>query len=357
MGEAPAAAPLVDCDVHAPPPGGRRLLPYLPPYWREFVTSGGFAYPQSVVNAYPRGAPTSGGWRAAGEELSPFELVRREVLERGGASLAVVDCFYGIESILNPDMAAVLASAVNDWLAAEWLAKEPRFRAGMVVTPHDPAAAAAEIERLASNPGFVQVFLPVRSAQPYGHRMYHPIHAAAQAHGLPVALHFGGMPGNPPTPSGWPTYYVEEYAGMAEVFQTQLISLVAQGVFERFPRLRVVLMESGFSWLPGLMWRLDKEWKGLRREVPWVKRPPSEYIREHVRATLQPLDLPLEGELVSELLEQVSSPDLLLYSSDFPHRHRDRPQAFLELLPEDLGERVRHGNAEALYRLASASLP
>lgn len=340
---------LIDCDVHTPPPGGRRLLRYLPAYWREFVTSGEFTYPQSVVNAYPQRAPTSGTFKT-GEEISPLDLVRREVLERGGASAALVNCFYGIESILNPDLAVVLASAVNDWLAQEWLAPEPRLRAGIVVTPQDPPAAAAEIERLAANPGFVQVFLPVRSATPYGNRAYHSIFAAAEAHGLPVALHFGGMPGNPPTPSGWPAYYVEEYAGMADVFQTQLISLVAQGVFERFPRLRIVFLESGFSWLPGLLWRLDKEWKGLRREVPWVKRPPSEYIREHLRIALQPLDVPLEAEVVEELLDQIGADGLLLYSTDFPHRHLDEPRRFLELLPEPLAERVRHLNAEGLYR-------
>ena len=61
---------------------------------------------------------------------------------------------------------------------------------------------------------------------------------------------------------------------MGHIFEAQLTSLIAEGAFERFPELRVVLLESGFGWLPPLLWRLDKEWKGLRREIPWVKHAP-----------------------------------------------------------------------------------
>ena len=204
----------------------------------------------------------------------------------------ILNCAYAVDSLHNPDAAAALASAVNDWLAAEWLAHEPRLRASLVVPSQYPELAAREIERLGGHPGFVQVFLPVRSAAPYGNRCFHPLFAAAARHDLAVGIHFGGAPGNPPTPSGWPSFYIEEYAGMASVFQSQLLSLISEGLFDQFPTLRVALIESGFTWLPSLMWRFDKEWKGLRREVPWVRRLPSDYIREHVRLTLQPFDAP-----------------------------------------------------------------
>src|SRR5262249_4518623 len=147
--------------------------------------------------------------------------------------------------------------------------------------------------------------LPVRSAAPYGNRRYHPIYEAAVRHNLVIGLHFGGAPGNPPTPTGWPSYYIEEYAGMAQVFQSQLISLIVEGVFDQFPTLRVALIESGVTWLPSLMWRLDKEWKGLRREVPWVRRLPSDYIRDHVRLTIQPFDAPPGPRYVEQCIAQL----------------------------------------------------
>ena len=63
-------------------------------------------------------------------------------------------------------------------------------------------------------------------------------------------------------------------------------------MFQKFPALKLVLIESGFTWLPTLLWRTNKTWRGVRPEVPWIDRPPAEILREHVRLTLQPLDAP-----------------------------------------------------------------
>ena len=59
---------------------------------------------------------------------------------------------------------------------------------------------------------------------------------------------------------------------MASAYQSQLTSLVAEGTFDRFPELRLALLESGFAWLPAFLWRFDKGWRGLRREIPWTRR-------------------------------------------------------------------------------------
>ena len=65
-----------------------------------------------------------------------------------------------------------------------------------------------------------------------------------------------------------------------------------RGRLRPVPGVQVAFLESGWTWIPSHMWRFDKEWKNLRRLVPWVKRAPSEYIREHVRVAIQPLDAP-----------------------------------------------------------------
>lgn len=170
--------------------------------------------------------------------------------------------------------------------------------------------------------GFVQVLLPVHSEVPYGKRQYFPIYDAAAECGVPIGIHFGGLTVTAPTSSGWPSLYIDEYVGMSQIFQSQVLSLIAEGVFERFPDLKVVLVESGFTWLPALMWRLDKEWKGFRREVPWVRELPSTYIRRHFRATVQPVDVP-PGDIVQlrRVVDQIGSGNLLMFSSDYPHNH------------------------------------
>jgi len=192
----------------------------------------------------------------------------------------------------------------------------------------------------------------VRSESPYGSRNFRPVFAAAARHGLPVALHFGGAPGNPSTPVGWPSFFLEEYAGMSSVFQTQLISIVAGGVFDLFPALRLVLAEGGVAWLPPMLWRLDKNWKGLRREIPWVRRPPSEYVWEHVRLTTAPFDAPGEDRsLLAEVVAQLGSEAVLLYASDYPHAHGESSATTaLDFLAPELAAKVMSANARAIYR-------
>jgi predicted TIM-barrel fold metal-dependent hydrolase len=142
---------------------------------------------------------------------------------------------------------------------------------------------------------------------------------------------------------------------MSHVFQSQLLSLIAEGVFDQFPRLRVALVEAGFSWLPGFLWRLDKEWKGLRREIPWVRRLPSDYVREHVRLTIQPFDTPADPVQARALLDQFADDgllDLLMFATDYPHWHPDTPEeTVLADLPDPVRSRIMRETARAFYRL------
>src|SRR5262249_44565281 len=153
-------------------------------------------------------------------------------------------CTYAADSIRNPYAAAAMAAAVNDWQLAAWLEPEPRLRGSVVVPNGAPDLAAAEVRRVGGHASFVQGVLPARPAAPYGSREFLPLFEAAAELGLTVCIHAGGAPGNPPTASGWPSYRLEELAGGAQVFQTQLMSLVAEGVFDRFSGLKVVCAES-----------------------------------------------------------------------------------------------------------------
>jgi predicted TIM-barrel fold metal-dependent hydrolase len=128
-----------------------------------------------------------------------------------------------------------------------------------------------------------------------------------------------------------------------------VISLVCQGVFERFPSLMVVITEGGFAWLPDVMWRLDKDWRSVRDEVPWVKRLPSEYIFDHVRFTTQPFPEPDDPEHLRALCEIVHADRTLVFSSDYPHWDFDSPLRALNALPDEWRERIRGGTARELY--------
>lgn len=347
---------MIDCDVHAEVPGVEALFPYLPNYWVEHVRQSVFKGPTD--NYYPKNAPVTArpdSKPEKGPAGSSPTLLREQVLDRFKLAQAILNCTYAVDGLHNPDAAIAFARAVNDWLAAEWLDPEPRLRASIVVPVQIPQLAADEIERVAADRRFVQVLLPVRSPHPYGSRLYHPMWEAIARHDLVAGLHFGGTPGNPPTPSGWPSYFFEEWAGMAQVAQSQLVSIISEGVFDQWPSLRLTVLECGFNWVPAFRWRFDKEWRNLRRLVPWVRRAPSAYLREHVRFTTQPLDQPADPRELQEALEQVVPEDLLLYASDYPHNHAASPEeALLPVLTPAAARKVAYENARAWYRLSNA---
>ena len=92
------------------------------------------------------------------------------------------------------------------------------------------------------------------------------------------------------TNSGYPSFYIEEMTEHATSAQAMVTSMIMEGIFERLPELKVVLIECGFGWLPALGWRLDKQWKRLKDEVPHLKMAPSEYIKKHFWVTTQPME-------------------------------------------------------------------
>jgi hypothetical protein len=239
---------------------------------------------------------------------------------------------------------------VNDWLIDQWLDKEPRLRASLVVPARDPAAAIAEIERVGDHPGFVQVLMPVRSDRLYGQRIFHPVFEAMTRHDLVMGLHWGGWVDEAPSPTGFPSWYVEEYAAECHVYAGQITSLIAEGTFKAFPSLRVSVLEGGFTWVPSWGWRMNKEWKGLRREVPWIDRLPLDIIRDHFRFSTAPLDSG-PAEHMAKIVEWLGSEDILMFASDYPHRHDDDIAAFLKVVPETMRPKMMSESARAWYRL------
>ena len=340
----------IDCDVHCTPATVERLYPYLSEYWRDFMSDCG--HPSLEPNTYPPNSPLAARPGARDPKAPPgasLDLLRRQALDDTGVSHAILNCLYGVQLVRNDGWATAMAGAVNRWLVDDWLDQDARLRASIVVAPQDPVQAAAEIDRCATDRRFVQVLLVVRSEMPLGRPFYWPIYEAAAHHGLPVVIHAGGGTGNPTMPVGWTTYYIEDYASMAQAFQSTLISLVVEGVFARFPSLTVVLAEAGITWLPSLMWRFDKNWKGLRRDTPWVDRLPSEIIRQHVRLTLQPIDEPLEAHRLIETLEHIGSDEMLLFSTDYPHWQFDGLGAIPEGLDPGLAQKIMAENPRRTY--------
>ena len=340
----------VDCDVHPAVPAVTALLPYLSDHWRESVVQRGLDELTTVL--YPPNAPHTSrpDWREPGRVPgASLEALRTQALDAFGSGTAICNCLYGVTLLFSEDFAAALAGAVNGWIAAEWLDREPRLRASIVVAPQNPEFAVEEIERRAADPRFVQVLLPVSDEMPLGRRPYWPIYAAAARHGLPVALHAGSSFKHPTTSVGWSSTVTEDYVAQAQGFQSALTSLVCEGVFEKIPELRVVLLESGVTWLPAHLWRMNKSWRGLRMEVPWLDRTPASIVRDHVRLTMQPFDAPPEAAIVQRVVEQIGSDRVLLFATDWPHWQFDGEDVLPPGLSPALARRIMVDNPRETF--------
>ncbi|HUN51854.1 MAG TPA: amidohydrolase family protein [Candidatus Sulfotelmatobacter sp.] len=339
----------VDCDLHPAAPTMKQLLPFLDEHWRESMVSRGVG--DLVLAAYPPNAPISGrsDWRAGvGRPAESADVLGKQALDPWNTRVGILNCLHGCMALYADDMGAALARAVNDWLVAEWLDKEPRLRASVTVCMRDPVQAAEEIERRAADPRFVQVLLMVSGDMPLGRRAMWPVYEAAQRHGMVVGIHAGSTYHNVVTPVGWPSYYVEDYVSQSAAFQSTLLSLIGEGVFSKFHDLRVTLLESGFTWLGPFLWRADKEWRGLRTEVPWVDRAPSDIVRDHVRLTLQPVDAPPATADLADTIAHFGADDMLLFSTDYPHWQFDE-HPLPAGLPSHLLPGIACDNALAFY--------
>jgi uncharacterized protein len=332
----------VDCDVHCAPASLDVLARHLDEPWVGYIEEAGVALTGRAGGAYPPGVPAAPG---------SYEELEEHLLAPSEPRHVLLNCLTLYEIHRNPYFSAAVARAINDWLRGEWLDRDERLRASLCVSTLDVDAAVAEVERLGADPRFVQVLLPVRNDTPYGNVRYHPLYEAAVRHDLAIGLHAWGRPGSAPGLSGFTSTYMEDYLANSQIVQTQLVSLVSEGVFDRFPQLRVALIECGFTWLPPLLWRFDKDWKGVWREVPWVRERPSEYVRRHFRATTEPAQLPRAPDDRAALLEMVGL-DMLMFASDHPHDHGGSGAALLEAVDPEAGEAITLKTASTFYGLA-----
>ena len=347
--EPPADTLLIDTDVHETWRSVDDVRPFLEPFWRRQSELYRYVPTPPVVPYFTPMAPTRQEWlspdAAPGESL---ELMRLQLFEEEQVSIGILDGFFAFSAIPGSvEFVSALAAAYNDWQIATWLDPEPRLRGSVHVNVRDPELAAREIDRIGGHPQIVQVFLPTMTDTQFGDPFYRPIFEAAVRNDLVVALHHNGCT---QTVLGYPRYYVEWHTTAAPLAAVgQLVSFVFNGTFDRYPDLRVVLLETGVAWLPWFMWRIDEQYRGHRTEVPWVKRLPSEHLRDCVRVATQPMGDVTTKQFL-QLVEMVESERMYVFASDYPHYDADSATAVLpQRLPEQLRRRIRFQNAMETY--------
>jgi len=333
---------------------GVRLFPGL-------ATSNGWArLPRAV-----RDDPTGLRW----EDLTPAGLHGKDrvvELDREGIDVAVLypSLGLGIGGISDAEHAVLACRIYNDWLAS-YCAEGPGRLVGVGAVPmQDPPAAAREAERCVRELGFRGVFIrpnPVGDLFPHD-RAYDPLWEVLQGLGVPAGFHPAGFPDT----FGAARTYGALWRGMTPLGKvlnfmiddlTTFTMLIASGVLDRFPALKVIVLECGVGWLP---WWLDKmdHWNEARLAGPSIELRPSEYVRRQVWVSGDP------DETSFPLAVQVAPVDRLIWASDFPHLDilESEPSATAELyerlagMPPAVAEGIVGRNACELYGL-SPSVP
>lgn len=348
---------IVDCDVHHSPGKGDALYPYLPRHFVEYIKDFGAMMPKLGYTNMPGGGARIDLWENPKENPAhqPEACIEKHLDVYDIDYAVLTGGPYAAAVHTNPDYASAYCSAFNDWTKDHWLSADSRFRASIHICPVDPQLAVKEIDRLGPDPAFVQVMMPAGARMPFGNRHYHPIYEACERHGLPVSVHFGGEGAGlaaAPTAAGYPTYYLEMRMARPQIAQAHVTSLVVEGVFEKFPDLHFIFVEMDTFWLPGLMWHLDLDWRALRDYTPWVKRLPSEYIREHIRLGTQPMpDIPGGKADLETYLRWMHAEDTLVFASDYPHWDWDEPGHVLRNIDFELKKRIMGENAAEILGL------
>jgi predicted TIM-barrel fold metal-dependent hydrolase len=365
-----------DAAVHPRMLTPQQIYDYLKEPYRGLV----YNSPNRFFHPVPTGIPPYSEWleqsRPDGELITtadgahparePGSVPARtgEYLRGNGVMQAVlIPTLRGLQAAA--DQGSAICAAYNDWIAATWLrdsTDELGYWGTIRVNPMDPVGAVAEIERWADHPRMVQVGVPIESHHPYGQRYYLPIWEAAAARRLPVAIKAEGGVGVEyfPTMTGLPRTHIEFSSLHRDRFFFHLASFIAEGTFERYPGLKIIFADGGFDMLTPAMWRMDMDWPITRTEVPWVKKLPSDYLREHVRFITNPL---LEGppddqpEVVAEWAQRTDAAYLLVYGSGYPVWSAARPAEVLPALSEEDRDRILWRNAAELYepQLAAAA--
>ena len=344
------------------------LLQYLPGETRDYFGVGQRAasgvlppasilprvvYPNPLGASRPEAYPPGGG-----QPGSDVEATIADHLEPSRVARAVLchDLALPLPAIPDSRLSVELTRACNDWTLDRWVSTDERLYASIMLPSQVPEQAAAEIRRLAGEPRVVAATLCANGlGRPFGHEIYGPIFAAAAECGLPITIVAGGDESidtlTHPTAGGLPASFTDLYALRSQSLMTHMVSLIVQGVFESFPTLKVMLLGGGVGWLIPQLWHLESLFPSFRRDTPWLRKRPTDYVLGHIRVGTHPLDRTDTPERLADYLgAQDGLEDVICYASGYPSWDSDRLQDVEQWLPAAWLPKVVEANAEAFFR-------
>jgi predicted TIM-barrel fold metal-dependent hydrolase len=272
----------------------------------------------------------------------------------------------GLPQQHHPVLKNAITQAANDYMVDHFV--DEGMLTSMLLPKWDPEYALAELDRLGDEDGIVAAYSWFDPRYPWGVPKFDPVLERLEALGLPLLLH-GSL-------AFWPqhSYVGDSMWTWTEVLGfdwpihglVNVVNMIMNGVFDRYPDLNVVLQEAGHWWLPFARYRMDEFYEMHPEDVKitprkyedgerYLDRSPSEYLRDNIYVCTQPMALPRNAGDARDLLRLSMAEDTFVYSSDWPHQTLDPPTWFFTNRAfgddEELRDRVLHGAARELLRV------
>jgi predicted TIM-barrel fold metal-dependent hydrolase len=257
-----------------------------------------------------------------------------------------------IYRVPDGELLSAIFRAYNDWLADFCKPYPHRLKGIAMLNVDDPRDAAGELQR-AAKLGLAGAMIPLRPLeQRYDQPMYEPLWAAAHELDMPLSLHVGTYRWRPGTDPNNVAQDIVEFTNRDCDPRNAVAAMIYSGVFERYPKLRVGVVEFEVAWAPYFIARLDNVYseRAVGRKLPRFKDGmlPSDFFRRNVFISFQEDDIGIQ-------LRSSIGVENLMWGSDYPHAESTFPKSrqIVERLLKDVPERERAmiagENAARLY--------
>ena len=337
--------PIIDGDGHVVEPD-REMAEYLPERFRRMPGNREYSlFPQDawafgVVDPHKQDVPDAAMWLSFLDEAG----ISATVLYPSNAA--------AVGMVRRVEWSVDLARAYNDWLHDRFLRRSERLLGVALLPVHDVGACVEELRRCVGDLGFVGAILPSISSplMAYGNPEFDPIYAAAAELDTMIAVH-GGFVGAHNFADPLRTYREVRALKHVVPLMSHATSMISQGVFDRYPNLRVAYLEAGCGWVPYLMDVLDEQFE--RKGASDLKRKPSEYLMDpnvYFSFEIEERTLPFFIQLLGD--------EKLVWPSDYPHE-RARAEFFGDLpaffaredVSADSKRKILSENPKRLYKI------
>ena len=301
---------------------------------------------------YLRGAPAG--------SMDPKERIAR--LDKEGLAKAILYPTLGLflGEIKDPELATAHCRAYNRWILDFCSESGGRLiPIAQVTLDDDPHNAATELERAVRDGAKGAFFLPFTwKKQSPGHPHFDPLWAKAEELGIPLGIHPTADPPEFDVHKRFSelaqgeefdfTWYMDVLVsqGMIQSF----VSLFNYGLFDRFPKVKLVVLESQAGWTGHILDRMDAVWRGPLGKTTGMKESPKTYFNRQCWVSADP-----DEQMASAVINAVGS-DRFFWASDFPHpdhisHYMQALGDMIAPLPEESQRQILWENASKAYNL------